>query len=121
MPLVKFTLTGPFALTKWIILGYIYNVSQIFIVFLNSNEAVYDLCNWLQPIPIEKQNLLKTKEQALWEIDEHELRSRYDLLRNQTKSFYSLFRTMLTQQSEKELQRAFIARSSNLWWEDAVG
>ncbi|CAF2709530.1 unnamed protein product [Rotaria sp. Silwood2] len=54
---------------------------------------------------IEKQNLLKTKEQALWEIDEHELRSRYDLLRKQTKSFYSLFRTMLTQQSEKELQQ----------------
>lgn len=54
---------------------------------------------------VEKQNLLKTKEQALWEIDEHELRSRYDLLRKQTKSFYSLFRTMLTQQSEKELQQ----------------
>jgi len=54
---------------------------------------------------IEKQNLLKTKEQALWETDEHELRSRYDLLRKQTKSFYSLFRTMLTQQSEKELQQ----------------
>ncbi|CAF0754749.1 unnamed protein product [Rotaria sordida] len=54
---------------------------------------------------IEKQNLLKTKEQALWEIDEHELRSRYDLLRKQTKSFYSLFRTMLAQQSEKELQQ----------------
>lgn len=54
---------------------------------------------------VEKQNLLKTKEQALWEIDEHELRSRYDLLRKQTKSFYSLFRTMLAQQSEKELQQ----------------
>lgn len=54
---------------------------------------------------VEKQNLLKTKEQALWEIDEQELRSRYDLLRKQTKSFYSLFRTMLTQQSEKELQQ----------------
>ncbi|CAF0727223.1 unnamed protein product [Adineta steineri] len=54
---------------------------------------------------VEKQNLIKTKEQALWEIDEHELRSRYDLLRKQTKSFYSLFRTMLTQQSEKELQQ----------------
>ena len=54
---------------------------------------------------IEKQNLLKTKEQALWEIDENELRSRYDLLRKQTKSFYSLFRTMLTQQSEKELEQ----------------
>lgn len=54
---------------------------------------------------VEKQNLLKTKEQALWEIDEHELRSRYDLLRKQTKSFYSLFRTMLSQQSEKELQQ----------------
>ena len=54
---------------------------------------------------VEKQNLSKTKEQALWEIDEHELRSRYDLLRKQTKSFYSLFRTMLTQQSEKELQQ----------------
>ncbi|UJR33757.1 hypothetical protein I4U23_021184 [Adineta vaga] len=54
---------------------------------------------------VEKQNLMKTKEQALWEIDEHELRSRYDLLRKQTKSFYSLFRTMLTQQSEKEVQQ----------------
>ena len=54
---------------------------------------------------VEKQNLLKTKEQAPWEIDEQELRSRYDLLRKQTKSFYSLFRTMLTQQSEKELQQ----------------
>lgn len=54
---------------------------------------------------VEKQNLMKTKEQALWEIDEQELRSRYDLLRKQTKSFYSLFRTMLTQQSEKELQQ----------------
>ncbi|CAF0747725.1 unnamed protein product [Adineta ricciae] len=54
---------------------------------------------------VEKQNLIKTKEQALWEIDEHELRSRYDLLRKQTKSFYSLFRTMLTQQSEKEIQQ----------------
>jgi STE20-like kinase len=54
---------------------------------------------------VEKQNLSKTKEQALWEIDEHELRSRYDLLRKQTKSFYSLFRTMLTQQSEKELEQ----------------
>lgn len=54
---------------------------------------------------VDKQNLVKTKEQALWEIDEHELRSRYDLLRKQTKSFYSLFRTMLTQQSEKEVQQ----------------
>jgi hypothetical protein len=54
---------------------------------------------------INKQNVLKTKEQAIWEIDEHELRSRYDLLRKQTKSFYSLFRTMLTQQSDKELQQ----------------
>ncbi len=54
---------------------------------------------------IKKENLLKTKEQDLWEIDEHELRSRYDLLRKQTKSFYSLFRAMLTQQSEKELQQ----------------
>lgn len=54
---------------------------------------------------VARQDLLKTKEQALWEIDEHELRSRYDLLRKQTKSFYLLFRTMLTQQSEKELQQ----------------
>jgi hypothetical protein len=54
---------------------------------------------------LKKDNLLKTKEEDLWEIDEHELRSRYDLLRKQTKSFYSLFRTMLTQQSEKELQQ----------------
>ncbi|CAF0868970.1 unnamed protein product [Didymodactylos carnosus] len=53
----------------------------------------------------ERQNLLKTKEQALWEVDEVELRSRYDLLRKQTKAFYSLFRTMLNQQAEKELQQ----------------
>jgi hypothetical protein len=54
---------------------------------------------------IKKENILKQKEEDLWTIDEHELRSRYDLLRKQTKSFYSLFRTMLTQQSEKELQQ----------------
>ncbi len=54
---------------------------------------------------MKKENLFRQKEQDLWEIDEHELRSRYDLLRKQTKSFYSLFRTMLTQQSEKELQQ----------------
>ncbi len=54
---------------------------------------------------MKKQNLLKTKEQDLGELDELELRSRYDLLRKQTKSFYSLFRIMLTQQSDKELQQ----------------
>ncbi|CAF0796707.1 unnamed protein product [Didymodactylos carnosus] len=54
---------------------------------------------------IERQNLSKTREQALWEIDEVELRSRYDLLRKQTKAFYSLIRTMLNQQAEKELQQ----------------
>jgi hypothetical protein len=54
---------------------------------------------------IQRENLLKQKEEDLCSIDEHELRSRYDLLRKQTKSFYSLFRTMLTQQSEKELQQ----------------
>ena len=54
---------------------------------------------------MDKTNLSRSKEQALWDMDEHELRSRYDLLRKQTKSFYSLFRTMLTQQSDKELQQ----------------
>ena len=54
---------------------------------------------------IKRENLLKQKDEDLWMIDEHELRSRYDLLRKQTKAFYSLFRMMLTQQSDKELQQ----------------
>jgi hypothetical protein len=54
---------------------------------------------------LKKQNLVKVHEQDLWKIDELELHSRYDLLRKQTKSFYALFRTMLTQQAEKELQQ----------------
>ncbi|CAF0897988.1 unnamed protein product [Adineta ricciae] len=54
---------------------------------------------------LKKQNLIKTHEQELCDIDELELRSRYELLRRQTKAFYTLFRTMLTQQSEKEIQQ----------------
>ncbi|CAF1150990.1 unnamed protein product [Adineta steineri] len=86
--------------------------------FLDNQQQIYD--NQLKTIEnyyakriemfekqfqIKKQNLLKINEQELWDIDELELRSRYDLLRKQTKSFYALFRTMLTQQSEKELQQ----------------
>ncbi|UJR13522.1 hypothetical protein I4U23_000536 [Adineta vaga] len=54
---------------------------------------------------LKKQNLIQIHEQDLSDIDELELRSRYELLRKQTKAFYALFRTMLTQQSEKELQQ----------------
>ncbi|CAF1558487.1 unnamed protein product [Adineta ricciae] len=54
---------------------------------------------------LKKQSVIKTHEQELCDMDELELRSRYELLRRQTKAFYTLFRTMLTQQSEKEIQQ----------------
>ena len=53
----------------------------------------------------KRETRFKQKEEDLWEIDEHELRSRYELLRKQTKSFYAFFQVMLSQQSEKELQQ----------------
>ena len=53
----------------------------------------------------EKHELLRRQEEILCQIEEEELRSRYDLLRKQTKSFYSFFRQMLREQSEKELEQ----------------
>lgn len=53
----------------------------------------------------DQSDLIKRKEQTLWTFDDDELRSRYDLLRQQTKGFYSLFRRILLEQSEKELRQ----------------
>ena len=52
-----------------------------------------------------KEILFRDKERDLGNVDEHELHSRYELLRKQTKAFYALFRTMLTQQFEKEFHQ----------------
>ena len=54
---------------------------------------------------VDQSDLIKRKEETLWTFDDDEPRSRYDLLRQQTKGFYSLFRTILLEQSEKELRQ----------------
>ena len=59
----------------------------------------------LQRDDVSSADLLKRREETLWTLDEDELRARYDLLRQQTKAFYSLFRQILVEQSEKELRQ----------------
>lgn len=72
------------------------NIEHYYIQRINNLE---------QQFSHKKKTVIQLREQELLDIEEHELRSCYELLRKQTKSFYSLFRTMLAQQSEREIQQ----------------
>lgn len=88
------------------------------------SRSMIDRLNYLE----EKNHLFKQRDDLLDQLEEETLRSRYDLFRKQTKSFYSFFRQMLQQQSIEQLKQfdeqareqrrtlqAYLTNERNLW------